>query len=451
MSDHSPLYSAQMEAYTVAPCLCDPVRAMPDAQAWVDAGSFYDPRHRELWMALEEYLRAGNPGDKAVFTDFLLTHHNLEACGGAQYVWDLMSDFGWDWANVEVYAERVAWYAVRRGYVAAGRTIAREAESGDPDADLQQRAAEILRGVPGALGAKDATDLHEGLPEFAALDPEKLYGVSAKSGISQLDHLCRVSGPKFVVIGARPGHGKTALAMTYCLQSAVGQKLRVLFYSLEQDAVTLKINFLSQLTSVPAQDIARGNLPPEQIASLNANVRDLLSSFKVTFVESAGWSCERIVTHAENFALTRRPGLVVVDHMNLIRLPNIGQKSGPATKQEAMSGVSADLKRLAAALRCPVMALTQFNRGGARGESRPTTADIRDTGMIEADADIILFPFRPKANLGQSSFENDCEIVIAKNKNESPGRVECGFNPLTMKFLSRRAEPGQANEEERAF
>lgn len=137
--------------------------------------------------------------------------------------------------------------------------------------------------------------------------------------------------------------------------------------------------------------------------------------------------------------------------MNLIRLPLIGQRNGPQTKQEAMAAVSADFKRLSLSIGCPVMALTQFNRAGATEDKRPTTAAIRDTGMIEADADVILLPYRPKAGSGGAVFENDVEIIVAKNKNDAPGRIECGFNPPTMKFVARRETASTPGDDERGF
>lgn len=435
-----PPHSLSMERILVASCLVFPESAMAAAQRWVDHGSFYDSRNRAIWLALDEFMRARNPPDMHLFVDFLTNRSLLMDCGGMDYLWEAASQDAWSAANAEDYARAVAAYAERRGYIAAGKEIVRQAKSGDPDADLGATAAGILRGISKPAGG-DPASIHEGLPDFADMDPEKVFGPAVMSGIWNLDATLRIGGEKLIIVGARPGHGKTALAMTISVNAAYEQKLPVLFYSLEQKPLELKINALSQITGVEAQRIHAGNLSKGETSLLNG-IKPGLAKMPLSFVNAKGWSLSRIVSHAEAASLTRRFGLIVVDYIGLIDFSQRTGKGSPENRQQQIAEASMGLKALTGKLGCPVMVLSQLSREiEKRTDKRPQLSDLRESGSLEQDADAVLFPYRPAAHKGGSEPEYDVEIIVAKNKNAKPGLVEAVYQPRTMKFIGRGFAP----------
>lgn len=430
-----PPHNELAERCVLASCLLFPERALAEAQKWVDAGSFYLTKHRELWLSMDEYQRAGNPPDLTCFLDFLANRSAIEECGGLSFLKEVIEPEGWNWGNIEFYARIVASHAERRGYIGAGHAIAREARNGDPDADLAGTAAALLRAVDRKDGGEDGA-MHEALPDFANMDPERVFGPAIMSGVFSLDRDVRIGAEKYVIIGARPGHGKTALAMTIAVNAAMYQHLRVLFYSFEQKPLELKINALAQMTGVEAKKIHNGTVSEVEAKLLNG-IKSSLNKMPLSFVNAKGWGLSRLLAHAEAQALSNPPALIVVDHVGIIDFSERRGRGAPENRQQQIAEASLGIKTLTGRAKCPVLLLCQLNRDVEKQGRRPQASDLRDSGTLEQDADIILFPFRPQAGSSNENPEADAEIIVAKNKNAKPGSVIVTYIPKTMKFEGR--------------
>lgn len=381
------------------------------------AEDFWDPRHRATFEAFEALASEGTPVD-LLTTDAKLSQlgsHDL--AGGLTYLTTLADELP-DPANIEHYAVIVRDASERRSIIRIAQETAGHAASKEwAAADVLDEATRELLVV--ATRARKARNLAEvvtetvvAIEERATKPPEKQDRLS--TGIPQLDGiLLGIDRHDLVLLAARPGVGKTSLALDIAYNvSTAGHG--VFFASLEMSASSLGERLLSSVASIPSQYLRAGRLAPDEWQTL-ALARDELAELPIHIDDDAGQTVARIRARARAQQMRSGLGLVVVDYLQLLTEP--GARRG-ATGNEIVGAISRGLKAMAKQLGVPVLALSQLSRPG-KGDPEdrtPRLTDLRDSGSLEQDADIVVFLSRRASEKAAET-----KLVVAKHRNGPVG------------------------------
>jgi replicative DNA helicase len=255
----------------------------------------------------------------------------------------------------------------------------------------------------------------------------KTYITGLNTCIRPLDHALQGLQPQdLIIIAARPGMGKTALAIDMARKQSGRLQIPVGVFSLEMSATALADRMLSSETRVPLKVVRTGGLTHSQWQHFDA-VMPHVRSLPVLICDKGGLSINDICAIAKNWKLRYNIGVLYIDYLQLITVTAPGTRFG--SREQEVSHISRRLKALAKDLNIPVVALAQLSRScEARADKRPMLSDLRESGSIEQDADIVLFPFRPVYYNENHSEPDQVQIVIGKFRNGETGEVECRFD-----------------------
>lgn len=397
----------------------------------LDHDVWFRHAHRLIWLALGKLVDARTPIDLVTLATSL-NAADLEDVGGAAYVASLV-DGGITSTNVTAYARKVRDAATRRGIAKIARELLADAEEGDA------ANAEIVEAVESKL-----FDLHAPSSKADVLTPAMRVGglmtaldeviarkgaIELPTGIGSLDALTRGFRPgQLWVIGARPGAGKSALAMTLAVN--VSQAGPVGFISLEMSAEELGMRELALRGNIPYWRLAAGLIRPEDPRL--ATAFDALTEGGIQVIDVPGATSASIRRAARRLVAKHgRLALLIVDYLQLVQL-DTDQRYGNRSVEVGL--ISSALKRLARELEIPILALSQLNRGPEnRTDKRPTLADFRESGAIEQDADVALLLHR-EGYYDKSADQTRAEINLAKQRNGPTGLLDLGWQAEEMRF-----------------
>jgi len=393
---------------------------------------FYNPAHRTLFSAFSEMVRKNLNIDLLTTSDYLERSGNLEAAGGLSYLASLANELP-DTANVEHYAQIVSDRAVKRELVAVSqRLLAMSArEEGD--------AAEALEAAESAIIAIAERTLRGSLRrvgDVARQELEHIERVSSSSapytgiptGFTRLDELTSgLQKQDLIILAARPGVGKTAMALNIAANCAIRKRLHVAVFSLEMSAPALVRRLLAAEARIDLRRLTRGLLSRTPHASRDGKVSDWdklveaadrLADADLWIDDSAVLSPLELRGKCRRLAMERGLDLVVVDYLQLM---HAGFPTENRTQE--VSAISRGLKAMAKQLDVPVLALSQLSRYSERrgGDQRPQLSDLRESGSIEQDADVVLFINRKNPALAggeeQAEQRDLAEVIVAKQRN----------------------------------
>lgn len=425
--------SAELEAEraVLGGILVDPTRYEDAAEVLVE-GDWFRDAHAIIWRAIKTVLADGGA------VDFLtikaaLAPDALERAGGPGYLFSLTDGVPKS-SNVGHYARLVHDYAVRRKVELLGRTLVAAAQAGeDSGADLLDRGEAALASLRAAQPGTTLNTPSEGSAEaFRAIEDAsegKRRGVRA--GLRELDALTLGWRPgQLIVLGARPSQGKTALALNLAL--AAGSVGPVLFCSLEMSALQIRLREASLRSGIPHTLLESGKVP----AGLHGKLSDALQAIDdgpLYVLDQPGATIAQVRGAIRRVqAVTRQtPALVVVDYLQLMR----GDRALRAENRTLeVAQFSAGLKMAAREFGVPVLALSQLSRQSeTRQDKRPLLADLRESGALEQDADIVLLLHRPGVYERQPD-DRRAEVIVAKQRNGPTGVAHLTFRPDTMQF-----------------
>lgn len=405
----------------------------------VSPEDFYDEKHRRIYEAILQLYEKHKPIDILTLSDQLKSTGFLESIGGAAYLTQL-TNFVPTAAHVENYAEIVAQKSLRRRLIKASQDII---DIGHDEArnlqELIEEAETKLFSVSQRHIKQDVVSLETVLGEsFDRLDElhkDKGQIRGIPTGFKDLDSiLAGFQKSDLVILAARPSMGKTALALNLAHNVAVKADQPVLMFSLEMSKEQLVDRMLAMESGVNAWDLRTGNLTDEDFEKIG-HAMGTLSEAQIFIDDTPGITVSDLRTKARREAHLRPLGLLVVDYLQLM---SGGHKfGGDGNRVQEISEISRGLKGIARELNVPVLALSQLSRSvESRSPQIPQLADLRESGSIEQDADVVAFIYREDYYNPDTDRRNITDIFIKKHRNGPTGAVELFFDKEKQRFRS---------------
>jgi replicative DNA helicase len=408
--------------------------AVADVTEVVRGVDFYMPKHEVVFDAILSLYSHGEPTDVIAVTDELTKTGLLGRAGGAEYLHTLTALVPTA-ANAGYYASIVAEKAVLRRLVEAGTRIVQMGYASEGEVtDLVNNAQAEIYGVTGGIEGDDyiplveAIDTAVGEIELARGRDGQLAGVP--TGFAELDSLTNgLHGGQLIIVGARPAMGKSTLALDFARTAAVHHKLPTIFFSLEMGRSEIATRLLSAESGIPMHVLRKGNMDERDWTRL-ASVRGDIGDAPLFIDDSPNMTLVEI--RAKCRKLSQRVGLkmVVVDYLQLM---TSGKKV--ESRQQEVSEFSRALKLLAKELGVPIVALAQLNRGPEqRADKKPALADLRESGSLEQDADIVILLHREAAYDRDHPRAGEADLIVAKHRNGATDEIAVAFQGMYSRF-----------------
>jgi replicative DNA helicase len=399
---------------------------------------FYKDSHRRIFFAMTELFDKSEPIDIITLTDHLKRKNELELIGGVPYLTSLVSMIPTS-ANIRYHAKIVREKAMIRGLLHTATDIARNVYESDFDAEelIDYAEKQIFDLSDKRINVSFSTLKQVIKDSFQMI--EQLYDrkeavTGVPTGFKELDELTTgFQKSDLIIIGGRPSMGKTAFSLNIAQHVGVHMKEPVAIFSLEMSKEQLAFRMLCSEAMVDSNSIRKGFIKKDDWHSLTAAASKLAES-PIFIDDSSGISILEMRAKARRLKSEHGLSMVVVDYLQLMR----GRGNSERREQE-ISEISRSLKALAKELKIPVIALSQLNRGveTRTGNKKPTLADLRESGAIEQDADVIIFLYRDEVyNKNSPDNKGKAEIIIAKQRNGPTGEIKLTFLSHCTRFVS---------------
>ena len=404
---------------------------------------FYKRSHQLIYESIERLFRESEPIDLLTVSADLKKNKNFEPAGGDFYLISLSQKVSSS-AHIEFHSRIIIQKYIQRKLITISNEIIQKSYNESTDVmDLLDEAESKLYDV--AQGnIKTSTESAQNLVIRAKARIEEIAKQEGLSGVStgfeKLDKLTSGWQPSdLVIIAARPGMGKTALALSMARNISVQQKIPVAFFSLEMSSVQLITRLISSETGLSSDKLRTGKLADHEWQQLNIKVSDLESS-PLFIDDSPSLTIFELRAKARRLSSSHGIKLIIIDYLQLM---NIGSSNKAGNREQEISTISRNLKALAKELDIPVIALSQLSRAVETrgGTKRPILSDLRESGAIEQDADIVSFLYRPEY-YGISEWDDDMktpsdgqgEFIVAKHRNGALDSIKLKFIPNLGKF-----------------
>ncbi len=405
--------------------------------------SFYEPRNQMIYTAIRDLAMAEKPVDVLTVTDRLAKDGTLDEVGGPPYIMELSSRVASS-ANIEYHANIIAQKFLARQLISFASVIETKAfdETSDVD-DLMQEAEGSLFELSQRNMKKDYTQINPVIAQAikaiqtAAANKDGLTGVP--TGYHKLDDITSGWQPSdLVIIAGRPAMGKTSFALSMAKNIAADYQVPIAFFSLEMSNQQLVNRLISNACEIQGSKIMNGQLQPDEWDRLDKRVNTLLDA-PIYVDDTPGLSVFELRTKARRLVREHGVKMIMIDYLQLMNANGMRFSS----RQEEVSTISRSLKGLAKELDIPILALSQLNRGvesreGLEGK-RPQLSDLRESGAIEQDADMVIFVHRPEYyHIYQDDNGRDlhgmAQIIIAKHRKGATGDVLLTFRGEYTRF-----------------
>lgn len=416
---------------------------MLEPQAWdriadrlVDT-DFYYQAHRLIYKALQDLVSKEKPLDVLTVADILKAHHQIEAVGGEAYLFELARNTP-SVANITAYADIIRERSVLRQLIQVAGEIAQRAyqpkgmECTEILDEAERKVFAIAEQGPSTGGPLNIkTVLASTIDRIDKLyhSQEAITGLA--TGFADLDEMTSGLQPAdLVIIAARPSMGKTSFAMNIAEHAAIKSGKPVLVFSLEMPAESLAMRMLSSLSRIDQHRMRIGKLEDDDWPRITSAM-SMLSKSPMFIDDTAALSPAEVRARARRLVKEHgQLGLIMIDYLQLMQVPGMSDN-----RTLEVSEISRSLKALAKELNVPVIALSQLNRGlEQRADKRPVMSDLRESGAIEQDADVIAFIYRDEVYNEESPDKGTAEIIIAKQRNGPIGKVRLTFLGKYTKF-----------------
>ena len=416
---------------------------MLDHESWdkiadvVTVHDFYRKDHRLIFAAIASLCDAANPCDVVTVSEHLDNRGELEESGGLEYLATLANETPGA-ANARAYAKILRERSMLRALISAGNEISGSAFSteGRSATELVDAAERLVFEIAesGSRGRSGFKALKHILPDAVdridVLHQSEGNITGIPTGFTEFDKLTAGLQPgDLIIIAGRPSMGKTTLAVNIAENAAIGSKIPPALFSMEMPAQQLAFRMISSLGRVDQTHLRTGTFPDEDWSRINTAVQ-LMSEAPIFIDDTPGLSPTEIRARSRRLQREHGLGLIVVDYLQLMSVP--GSNENRATE---ISEISRSLKALARELSVPIIALSQLNRSvEQRTDKRPVMSDLRESGAIEQDADLIIFIHREEVYNQDTPRKGIADIVIAKQRNGPIGDFPLTFVGRYTKF-----------------
>ncbi len=438
--DRIPPQNVEAEQSVIGSMILDK-EVIPVVTESIKSEDFYRDDHKEIFEAIFELSEKGEPCDLITVSDKLKSRGTLDGVGGLEYLANIATRVPTT-ANIKYYLEIVLEKSILRKLIHASTDIINMSyEARDEVAVILDKAEQNIfsilqnRDTKGFVHIKDVlVDAFDRL-EVLYNNKDEITGIP--TGFEELDRITAgFQNSDFILVAARPAVGKTAFVLNIAQYVAIHAQIPVALFNLEMSKEQLVNRILCCEAMVDSQKLRTGKLDEEDWQKIGMALGPL-SEAPIYIDDTAGSTIMDIRAKARRLKLEKKVGLVVIDYLQLI------QGRGRENRQQEISDISRQLKILAKELNVPVVALSQLSRGvESRSDKRPILSDLRDSGAIEQDADIVMFLYRDDYYEEDSDQKNIVEVSIAKHRNGSTGKFELVWIPQYTKFgmKSYRAE-----------
>ena len=451
MQDRVPPQNIEAEQSVLGAMLIEK-EAIPKVMEILRDTDFYREAHRVVFNAMLELYNKNEAVDMITVTEILKRDNKLEDVGGIAYVTSLANAVPTA-ANVTYHASIIEEKSILRQLVSVSTQIASMGyEANDDVKNIIDSAESKILEISNRKKTADFTPINEivldSFKSIEALMGNKNGLTGLPTGFEDLDNLTSgLHGSDFIILAARPSMGKTAFALNVVQNVAIraakkvgGAPKTVAFFSLEMSKEQLVQRMLCAEANIDSQRLRIGELRDEDWAML-INTADTLSSANIYIDDTAGITAMDMRSRARRLKAEHGLDLIVVDYLQLMQ--GSGKKNNNGDRQQEVSEISRSLKALARELDVPVIALSQLSRSvEARQVKRPMLSDLRESGSLEQDADIVAFLYREDYYNPETENKNITELIIAKHRNGPVDTVNLFFHKQYTKFvgLSKRKE-----------
>ena len=413
---------------------------LPEVLTILKPRDFYEKRHEIIFNAMVELYDAHKPIDLLTLTAELKSKKMLKDIGGAAYLTEL-SNFVPAASHAKAYAEIIEKASVRRRLIKAGSEIAKKAYEEDSDVDSLIGAAEKdLFEVSDKIIKSDYVAMNDLLADafdrIEELHKNKGALRGLKTGFRDLDK--KTAGFQkgdLVIIGARPAMGKTTFAQNLAYNIASINNKGVLFFSMEMAANEIIDRMISDVSGVDNWKMRTGNLSDEEFQKIGDAMAEM-DEMPIFIDDTSSMTIVELRNKARRAMHDHDIGIVIVDYLQLIQ----GTDRYKGQRVQEVTEISRGLKILARELEIPVIALAQLSRSvTGRDDPRPVLSDLRESGSIEQDADLVMFLHRPdyyRQNDDNYEETHITELLVAKHRHGAVGKIELYFHPELLRFMS---------------
>ena len=411
---------------------------------------FYKPEHKVIFNAISALFTASQAIDIMTVANKLKETGELDVAGGAYYVASLTNRVA-SAAHIEEHTKIVQQKYVQRELIKIGSDITKNAfeESSDPMELLDDAESKLLTIGENSFRS-DYTDIkmlvRQAIDEVEEVSKKKDGLSGVPSGFSDLDRI--TSGWQkgtLLILAARPGMGKTAFALSMARNMAVDFKVPVAVFSLEMSSVELVTRLISAETNIRGDQLKKGDLKPHEWQALNERVGKL-SEAPLYIDDTPALTMFELRAKCRRLKQQHNIQMVFIDYLQLMR----GGDAYKGNREQEISQISRQMKSLAKELKIPIMALSQLSRAVETrgGDKKPQLSDLRESGAIEQDADMVMFIYRPDyyGQTAENNVEGACELNIAKHRSGSTGTVNLRFIKNYARFESLSEDFGSMGD-----
>jgi replicative DNA helicase len=415
-------------------------------EAWNDVAErvverdFYHRAHRTIFATIESLSGEDVPVDLVTLSEQLENNQELEGVGGIAYLAELLQNTP-SAANINNYSDIVRERAIVRELIGVANEIAEagyETEGRDSAELLDFAETKVFQIAEARSNKSEGPQplkdiLKETVARIDDLCKNPRDGITGlSSGYNDLDQMTTGFQPgDLIIVAARPSMGKTTFAMNLAEHAALNAEKPTIIFSLEMPADQIMNRMLASLGRIDQGKIRTGALDENDWASLSSTMSILLNQGNMFIDDSSGLTPTELRSRARRIARDHGGvSMIMIDYLQLMRVPSLSEN-----RTLEISEISRSLKALAKELRCPVIALSQLNRGlEQRADKRPINSDLRESGAIEQDADLIMFIYRDEVYNEESNDKGIAEIIIGKQRNGPIGKVRLTFQGRYSRF-----------------
>ena len=443
LDDRLPPQNLEAEVGVIGGLLLDN-QVLHDVVPILKPDDFYRDSHQILYRIIREVYDEGRPVDAIILSEELKKLSLLEKIGGDEAI-DEILDAVPHAANTRYYAGIVREKSLTRQLIESANEILREGYSNSHSAeDLLQSAERRIFQIAEDSSTGETSELRdvvtEAMDRIATRSEAKQPVSGVSTGFYDLDEITSgFQGSQLIILAARPSMGKTACALNVCEHAALEQKSAVLFVSLEMGKIELAERLLCSRSKVDGDKLRKGRGMGAREMTMLSRAYEEMRTAPIFIDDTPSRNMMQITANARRLKLRQNVGMIVVDYIQLIE-PESGENRD--SRQEQIAKISRRLKTLARELHVPVVALSQLNRAVEnREDRRPRMADLRESGAIEQDADLVLLLHRPEYYDAHDS-PGTAELIVAKNRNGRTDTIKLSFLKNFMRFENLAADAG---------